>query len=59
MSQGLNKKMIAAGAIGNILEWYDFAVYGYFATTIGRVFSQKKILLLNYFLPLEFLRSAI
>jgi hypothetical protein len=23
--------LIAAGTIGNILEWYDFAVYGYFA----------------------------
>ena len=42
MSQGLNKKMIAAGAIGNILEWYDFAVYGYFATSIGRVFFPKE-----------------
>lgn len=24
--------------IGNLLEWYDFAIYGYFAATIGRVF---------------------
>jgi MHS family proline/betaine transporter-like MFS transporter len=24
--------------IGNVLEWYDFAVYGYFATAIGRHF---------------------
>ena len=24
--------------IGNILEWYDFAIYGYFAATIGRQF---------------------
>ena len=34
--------MISAGAIGNILEWYDFAVYGYFATAIGRVFFPKE-----------------
>lgn len=34
--------MIAAGAIGNILEWYDFAVYGFFATVIGRVFFPKE-----------------
>ena len=27
--------MIAAGMIGNVLEWYDFAIYGYFATAIG------------------------
>ncbi|HEY4166143.1 MAG TPA: MFS transporter [Reyranella sp.] len=31
-------RLIAAGAIGNVLEWYDFAVYGYFAATIGRPF---------------------
>jgi MFS transporter, MHS family, proline/betaine transporter len=24
--------------IGNVLEWYDFAIYGYFAATIGRQF---------------------
>ena len=30
--------MIAAGLIGNVLEWYDFAIYGYFATAIGRHF---------------------
>ena len=23
--------VIAAGMIGNVLEWYDFAIYGYFA----------------------------
>lgn len=27
-----------AGIIGNVLEWFDFAVYGYFATDIGRQF---------------------
>jgi MHS family proline/betaine transporter-like MFS transporter len=42
MSQGINKKTVAAGAIGNVLEWYDFAVYGYFATAIGRVFFPKE-----------------
>lgn len=42
MSKELNKKMISAGAIGNILEWYDFAVYGYFATSIGRAFFPKE-----------------
>jgi len=31
-------RVIAAGAVGNVLEWYDFAVYGYFAAAIGRVF---------------------
>src|SRR6476659_2602700 len=27
-----------AGLIGNVLEWFDFAVYGYFASDIGRHF---------------------
>lgn len=31
-------RRIAAGTIGNVLEWYDFAVYGYLAATIGRQF---------------------
>jgi MFS transporter, MHS family, proline/betaine transporter len=25
-------RVIAAGVIGNVLEWYDFAIYGYFAS---------------------------
>jgi MFS transporter, MHS family, proline/betaine transporter len=32
------RRVIAAGMIGNVLEWYDFAIYGYFATAIGRQF---------------------
>jgi MFS transporter, MHS family, proline/betaine transporter len=32
------RRTVAAGMIGNLLEWYDFAIYGYFAATIGRVF---------------------
>src|SRR5262245_55458813 len=31
-------RLIAAGTVGNIMERYDFAVYGYFAATIGRQF---------------------
>jgi MHS family proline/betaine transporter-like MFS transporter len=31
-------RIIAAGTIGNLLEWYDFAIYGYFAQSIGRTF---------------------
>jgi MFS transporter, MHS family, proline/betaine transporter len=30
--------IIAAGVIGNVLEWYDFAIYAYFAAAIGRQF---------------------
>ena len=31
-------RAILAGAIGNMLEWYDFAAYGYFSAVIGRNF---------------------
>ena len=31
-------RLVAAGLVGNVLEWYDFSVYGYFAVTIGRHF---------------------
>ncbi len=27
------------GVVGNILEWYDFAVFGYFAPIIGPLFG--------------------
>lgn len=30
--------MHLAAAIGNGLEWFDFAIYGYFASDIGRLF---------------------
>jgi MHS family proline/betaine transporter-like MFS transporter len=36
-----NKSFIA-GSIGNVLEWYDFAVYGYFATIISSNFFPKE-----------------
>lgn len=30
-----------AGLIGNVLEWFDFAVYGYFSSDIGQQFFPK------------------
>ena len=38
MSPPPKYKTVAAGMIGNVLEWYDFAIYGYFAAAIGRHF---------------------
>ena len=35
--EGVARVMLAA-TIGNVLEWYDFAVYGYLATTLGPLF---------------------
>lgn len=32
------KRTLLAGAIGNVLEWYDFALYGYFAPILAVLF---------------------
>jgi MHS family proline/betaine transporter-like MFS transporter len=31
-------KFILTSVSGNVLEWYDFALYGYFATVIAKLF---------------------
>src|SRR4051812_1321273 len=35
---GRRRAAIVAGTIGNVLEWFDFAVYGYFVATIAKLF---------------------
>jgi len=45
-------KLIVPGIIGNILEWYDFSLYGYFAPIIAQLFfptSNKFLSLLATF----------
>jgi MHS family proline/betaine transporter-like MFS transporter len=39
------KRNTVGGVVGNILEWYDFAVFGYFAPVIGAQFfpSEDKL----------------
>lgn len=32
------REAVVAGVIGNVLEWYDFAVYGYFVPVISQLF---------------------
>jgi MFS transporter, MHS family, proline/betaine transporter len=47
-----NRKAVIAGTIGNVLEWYDFGVYGYFATTMSQLFfpgDDKTVSLLQAF----------
>ena len=34
----LLRRVVAASFIGNFVEWFDYAVYGYLATVIARVF---------------------
>ncbi|MEM8731227.1 MAG: MFS transporter, partial [Pseudomonadota bacterium] len=33
-----SNRVIVAGITGNVLEWYDFAVYGFFAPILARLF---------------------
>jgi MHS family proline/betaine transporter-like MFS transporter len=42
MNLGQKRRVIAAGMIGNVLEWYDFAIYGYFAPEIGKQFFRQQ-----------------
>lgn len=32
-------RTVLAGTIGNVLEWYDFAIYGFLAPIVGKLFS--------------------
>lgn len=32
------KKVVWAASIGNFVEWFDFAIYGFLATTIAQIF---------------------
>ena len=37
-AENQRRRAIVAGFVGNILEWYDFGVYGYFVGTISTLF---------------------
>lgn len=41
---------IVAGVIGNVLEWYDFAVYGYFVPIISQLFFPARTPLVSLLL---------
>lgn len=45
-----SRRAIVAGAIGNVLEWYDFAVYGYFVPVISQLFFPAKTPLVSLLL---------
>eukprot|EP00585_Thalassiosira_rotula_P009650 CAMPEP_0196143550 /NCGR_PEP_ID=MMETSP0910-20130528/13588_1 /TAXON_ID=49265 /ORGANISM="Thalassiosira rotula, Strain GSO102" /LENGTH=482 /DNA_ID=CAMNT_0041405027 /DNA_START=145 /DNA_END=1593 /DNA_ORIENTATION=- len=38
MSNNNDTLQTIAGVLGTVLEWYDFAIYGYFSDTIAKVF---------------------
>ncbi len=35
------RKVAAAAAVGNFVEWFDFAVYGFLATVIAAQFFRR------------------
>ena len=37
-SRSTIRRVVTAGFVGNTVEWFDYAVYGYLATTIAQVF---------------------
>ena len=44
------RSAIIAGVIGNVLEWYDFAVYGYFVPIISQLFFPARTPLVSLLL---------
>ncbi|WP_193341085.1 MFS transporter, partial [Pseudarthrobacter sp. AB1] len=38
VSKETRRRVVAASFIGNFVEWFDYAVYGYLAVTIAAVF---------------------
>jgi MHS family proline/betaine transporter-like MFS transporter len=43
MAQQSALRTAAAGLIGNVLEWFDYAVYGYFSTELGQAFAPSSM----------------
>ena len=38
VAPGVLRKVLTASFIGNFVEWFDYASYGYFATVIAHAF---------------------
>jgi MHS family proline/betaine transporter-like MFS transporter len=51
-SKAEHRRMIAAAAIGNLLEWYNFFAYGVLATTLAKVFFPAQSQLTSLLLAL-------
>jgi len=49
-SSSKRQTAILAGVIGNVLEWYDFAVYGYFVPVISQLFFPNQTPLVSLLL---------
>src|SRR6478735_801999 len=52
VSKETRRRVVAASFIGNFVEWFDYAVYGYLATTIATAFfpeTDRRVALLSTF----------
>lgn len=38
LRSAINGKVVLAGIVGNVIEWYDFALFGYFAPILSTLF---------------------
>src|ERR1700744_5299566 len=38
LSKGMVRRIVFSSSVGNALEWFDFLVYGYFASIIAKQF---------------------
>lgn len=47
LSPATRRKTALAVGIGNFMEWFDFAVYGFFASTIGKLFFPESTPILS------------
>ena len=36
------RRALVAGSVGNFIEWYEFGVYGFFATIIASNFFKRR-----------------
>ena len=41
VEKGPLKKAISGATMGNLMEWYDFGIYGYLAATMTKVFQPE------------------
>lgn len=49
MTPRFNTRTLITGAVGNVLEWYDFALYGYFAPVFAAMFFPSEQLSASLF----------
>ncbi len=51
--KSLQRKALIAGSVANVLEWYDFALYGYFASVLAELFFPAEDRLTSLVLTFE------